>query len=71
MVDIKGLGIGELSDYVSFRAKQGKLKLIDRRAVKVHKEYCKAAKGLDSKKYHRTTTLRMMRWPGQIRYFVI
>jgi len=53
LVDIKGLGIGESSDYVSFRAEQGQLKPIDRRAVKVHKEYCKAAKDLDSK-YHHT-----------------
>jgi len=52
-VDIKGLGIGESSYYVSFRAEQGLLKLIDRRAVKVHKENCKAAKDLDSK-YHST-----------------
>ena len=53
MVDIKGLGIGESSDYVSFRAEPGQLKPIDRRAVKVHEEYCKAAKELDSK-YRRT-----------------
>jgi len=33
-VDIKSLGIGESSDYVSFRAEQGQLKPIDRRAVK-------------------------------------
>ena len=32
---------------------QGQLKPIDRRAVKVHKEYCKAAKDLESK-YHHT-----------------
>ena len=49
----KGLGIGESSDYVSFRAEQGHLKPIDRRpidrrAVKAHKAYCKAAKDLDS-----------------------
>ena len=43
LADIKGLGIGESSGYVSFRAEQGQLKPIDRRAVKVHKEYCKAA----------------------------
>ena len=53
LADIKGLGIGESSDYVSFHAEQGQLKPIDRRAVKVHKEYCKAAKDLDSK-YHHT-----------------
>ena len=53
LVDIKGFGIGESSDYVYFRAEQGQLKPIDRRAVKVHKEYCKAAKDLDSK-YHHT-----------------
>ena len=53
LADIKGLGIGESSGYVSFRAEQGQLKPIDRRAVKVHKEYCKAAKDLDSK-YHHT-----------------
>jgi len=47
------LEIGESSDYVSFRAEQGQLKPIDRRAVKVHKEDCKAAKDLDSN-YHHT-----------------
>ena len=52
LVDIKGVGIGESSDYASFRAEQGQLKPADRRAVKVHKEY-KAAKDLDSK-YHHT-----------------
>jgi len=51
-VDIKGLGIGESSDYISFRAKRGQLKPIDRRAVNVHKAYCKAAKDLDSKCHH-------------------
>jgi len=40
LVDIKGLGIDESLDYVSFRAEQGQLKPIDRRAVKVHKAYC-------------------------------
>jgi len=49
LVDIRGLGISESSDYVSFRAEQGQLKPIDRRAVTVHKEFCKAAKDLDSK----------------------
>ena len=53
LVDIRGLGIGESPDYVSFRAEQGHLKPIDHRAVKVHKEYCKAAKDLDGK-YHHT-----------------
>ena len=53
LADIKGLGIGESSGCVSFRAEQGQLKPIDRRAVKVHKDYCKAAKDLDSK-YHHT-----------------
>jgi len=53
LVDIKGLGIGESQDCVSFRAEQGQLKPIDSRAIKVHKEYCKAAKDLDSK-YHHT-----------------
>jgi len=53
LADIKGLGIGESSDYVFFRAEQGKLKPIDRQAVEVHKAYCKAAKDLDSK-YHHT-----------------
>ena len=33
LADIKGLGIGESSDYVSFRAEQGQLKPIDRRVV--------------------------------------
>jgi len=40
---IKGLDIGETSHYVSFRAEQGQLKPIDRRAVEVHKEHYKAA----------------------------
>jgi len=53
LVDMKGLGIGESSDYGSFRAEQGQLKPIDRQAAKVHKAYCKAAKDLYSK-YHRT-----------------
>jgi len=53
LVDIKGLGIGESSDYNSFCTEQGQLKLIDHRAVKVHEEYCKAVKDLDSK-YHNT-----------------
>ena len=47
------MGIGESSDYVSFRAEQGQLKPIDRRAVKVHKAHCKAVKDLESK-YHHT-----------------
>ena len=46
------MGIGESSDYVSFCAEQRQLKSIDRRAIKVHKEYCKAAKYLDSKYHH-------------------
>ena len=33
LADIKGLGIGESLGYVSFRAEQGQLKPIDRRAV--------------------------------------
>ena len=45
LVDITGLGIGESSDYASFRAERGQFKPIDRRAVKVHKD-------LDSKHYH-------------------
>jgi len=49
LVDTKGLGVGESSYYVSFRADQGQLKPINRRAIKVHKAYCKAAKDLDSK----------------------
>jgi len=49
LVEIMGLGIGESSDYASFRAEQGRLKPVDRRAVKVHRAYCKAAKDLDSK----------------------
>ena len=53
LADIKRLGIGESSCYVSFRAEQGQLKPIDRRAVNVHKEYFKATKDLDSK-YHHT-----------------
>ena len=58
LTSLKSLGIGVSSDYVSFRAEQGQLKPIDRRAVKVHneychEEYCKAAKDLDSK-YHNT-----------------
>jgi len=53
LFDIKGFGIGESSDYISFRAEQGQLKPFDRRAVKVDKAYCKAAKDLDSK-YHHT-----------------
>jgi len=52
LVDIKGVGIGESSDYASFRAEQGQLKPIDHRAVKVHKAYCKAAKDIDSKYNH-------------------
>ena len=52
LVDIKGLRIGESSDYVSFRADQEQLKLIDRWAVKAHKEHCKGAKDLDSKYHH-------------------
>ena len=42
--------IGESQDHASFRAEQGQLKPkpIDRRAVKVHKECCKAAKDLES-----------------------
>jgi len=48
----KGLGIGESSDYVSFRAEQGQLKPIDRRVVKAHEAYCKAAKDLNSKYHH-------------------
>jgi len=52
LVHIKGLGIDESSDCVSFRAEQGQLKPIDLRAVKVYKEYFKAAKDLDSKYYH-------------------
>ena len=47
VADIKGLGIGESSYYVFFRAEQGQLKPIDRRAVKAHKAYCKAGS-----KYH-------------------
>jgi len=39
-VHIKGLGIGESSDYVSFRAEQEQPKPIDRRSVKAHKAYC-------------------------------
>ena len=42
-----------ISYYVSFRAEQGQLKPTDRRAVKLHKAYCKAAKDTDSK-YHHT-----------------
>jgi len=53
LVDIKCLGIGESSDYVSFRAEQGQLRPIDRRVVNLYKENCKAAKDLDSK-YHHT-----------------
>jgi len=49
LIGIKGLGIAESSsDYVSIRAEQGQLKPIGRRAVEVQKEYCKAAKDLDS-----------------------
>ena len=44
--------MGEKSG-VSFRAEQGQLKPIGRRAVKVHKEHYKAAKDLD-RKYHHT-----------------
>ena len=51
MVDIKSFGIGESSDYVSFRAEQGQLKPIDCRAVKGTAR-CKAAKDLDSKCRH-------------------
>ena len=46
LVDIKGLGIGKSSDYISFCTEV--FWLIHRRAVKVHKEYCKAAKDLGS-----------------------
>ena len=46
-VYIKGLGIGESSGRASFRAKQ-----FDRQAIKVHKEYCKAANDLNSKYHH-------------------
>ena len=55
MVGIKGLRIGGLrigessDDYISFRAEHGQLKPIDRREVKMHKEYCKAVKDLDSR----------------------
>ena len=52
LVDIKGLGIGESSDYAFFCAEQGHLKPIDHRAVKVHKEHCKAAKDRDSRYQH-------------------
>ena len=48
LVEIKGLGIGEPLGYASFRAEQEQLKPIDCRAAKVHKEYCKAAKDLDT-----------------------
>ena len=58
LADIKGLGIGESSGYVSFRAEQGQLKPIDRRVVKVQKEYCKAAKDLGSK-YHMELAFRV------------
>jgi len=51
LVYIKGQGIGEPSNFASFRAEQGQLKPIDRQAVKVHKEHYKATKDLDSK-YH-------------------
>ena len=42
------------TDCASFRAEHGQLKPIDRRgrAVKVYKEYCNAAKDLDSKYHH-------------------
>ena len=46
------MGIGDSSDYASFRAEQRQLTPIGRRVVKVHKEYCKAAKKLDSKNHH-------------------
>ena len=39
--------------YLKIRAEKGQFKPIDRRAVKVHKAHCKAAKDLESK-YHRT-----------------
>jgi len=42
-VGIKGLVIGESSDYISFRAEQRQLTHIDYRAVEVRKKYCKAA----------------------------
>ena len=43
LVVIRGLGIGELSGNIYFRAEQGRFKPIYRRAVKVHKEHFKAA----------------------------
>jgi len=51
-VDISGLGIGESSDYDSFRAEQGQFDPIDRRAIKAQMEYCKTTKDLDSKYQH-------------------
>jgi len=76
LVDIKGLGIDESSDYVSFHAEQGQFKSIDHRAVKVHKEYCKTAKDLDIKYHHtpddelgpvKSTLLSFGRWQESMR----
>ena len=53
LVDIKSLRIGESSsDNAFFRTEQLQLKPIDCRAVKVHKDHCKATKNLDSKYRH-------------------
>jgi len=61
LVDISSLGICESSDYTFFRAEQGQLKPIDRRAVKLHKEYCKVAKRTSTASTTALWVLRMSR----------